>query len=344
MFSVLWYFCPIKTFIGHKSRMTAMTNLPARLPPSADGQLTQIDRDRLQEAMANSRSAATRRVYASQWRLWCDWAAERGLSLIPATPVAVANFLIERADLGVTVSTVRTARAAIAAMHRDAGHSDPTDNEGVRRVMAGLSRTIGKRQEQAAPLTRDVQVAIQATASFPRPLPSGRLENPRRALARAKLDIALVAVMRDGLLRRSEAANLAWGDVEFMEDGSGRITVRNSKTDQLGEGALLYLGPNAVNALNGIRPGQPNPADKVFRLSARQIGRRISAAAAAAGVSGNFAGHSPRVGMAIDLAAGGCELPALMTAGRWESPTMPARYTRAQAAGRGAVARYYGLG
>ena len=54
-----------------------------------------------------------------------------------------------------------------------------------------------------------------------------------------------------------------------------------------------------------------------------------------------FTGHSGRVGLAQDLAATGVELPALMTAGRWKSSRMPARYTEQQAAGRGAVPRYY---
>ena len=44
--------------------------------------------------------------------------------------------------------------------------------------------------------------------------------------------------------------------------------------------------------------------------------------------------------MAQDLAKTGAELPALMTAGRWKSSKMPARYTERQAADRGAVARY----
>ncbi len=45
--------------------------------------------------------------------------------------------------------------------------------------------------------------------------------------------------------------------------------------------------------------------------------------------------------MARDLAAHGTELLALMQAGRWSSPKMPATYTRNEQAGRGAVARYY---
>ena len=56
--------------------------------------------------------------------------------------------------------------------------------------------------------------------------------------------------------------------------------------------------------------------------------------------NGRF-GEFGRVGMAQDLAATGVELPALMTAGRWKSSRMPVRYTERQAAGRGAVARYY---
>ena len=45
--------------------------------------------------------------------------------------------------------------------------------------------------------------------------------------------------------------------------------------------------------------------------------------------------------MVQDLAAPGCEIEDLMAAGRWGSPGMAARYTRSQAADRGAVARYY---
>ena len=82
-------------------------------------------------------------------------------------------------------------------------------------------------------------------------------------------------------------------------------------------------------------------AEHVFGLSASPIGRRVNATAEAVGLGDGFTGHSGRVGMAQDLAAAGVELPTLMTAGRWKSSKMPARYTERQAAGRGAVARYY---
>ena len=157
------------------------------------------------------------------------------------------------------------------------------------------------------------------------------------------MDLALLEVMRDGLLRLSEASALRWGDLEFHADGSGRLNVLRSKTDQTAEGAVLYLGPAAVNALLAIRPNEAviDPAASVFGLSARQISRRIKTATKMAGLGEGFCARSPRVGMAQDLSAAGAELPELMTAGRWDSPIMPARYTEAQAAGRGAVARYH---
>ena len=67
-----------------------------------------------------------------------------------------------------------------------------------------------------------------------------------------------------------------------------------------------------------------DPSTPVFGLSASQIGRRVNAAAKAAGLGEGYTGHSGRIGMAQDLAAAGVELPALMNAGRWKSSKMPA--------------------
>ncbi len=109
-----------------------------------------------------------------------------------------------------------------------------------------------------------------------------------------------------------------------------RIHVRRSKTDPEAEGAVLYIGEEAALALQWILPEDvavADPAAPVFGLSASQIVRRVSAAAKAAGLGDGFTGHSGRVGMAQDLAAAGVELPELMTAGRWKSSRMPARYT-----------------
>ena len=72
------------------------------------------------------------------------------------------------------------------------------------------------------------------------------------------------------------------------------------------------------------------------------MSNRIAAAAKAAGLVGRFSGHSPRIGMARDLVASGEGVAAVQVAGRWASAQMPAYYARAELAGGGAVARFYG--
>ena len=258
----------------------------------------------------------------------------------------MAAFLLELADSDLSLATIRLQKTALGAVHRSTGHPDPTDNEGVTRVMAGLAREKGRCQHQAKPLTDKALAAVKATAMLPRGHQVGavRVETAWDARWRGQVDIALLSVLRDGLLRRSEADALRWGDVEIQEDGSALLHVRRSKTDQEAEGAVQYIGWEATEALVAIMPeglGVVDPSTPVFGLSESQIGRRVKAACQAAGLGDGFTGHSGRVGMAQDLAAVGVELPALMQAGRWQSSRMPARYTEHQAAGRSAVARYY---
>ena len=101
------------------------------------------------------------------------------------------------------------------------------------------------------------------------------------------------------------------------------------------------MGAEATRDLAAFRAVHQGTQERIFGLSPSQINRRLKAAARAAGLRGSFSGHSCRVGMAVDLAGEGTELPALMTAGRWRSTEMPASYARNELAGRGAVARYY---
>ena len=84
--------------------------------------------------------------------------------------------------------------------------------------------------------------------------------SPQRA------ETALCWVLSDAGLRRSETAALTWDDITRWDNGSGRLTVRRSKTDA---GArTVYLTPASVEALGAIRPVDANGAVSVFGLSA----------------------------------------------------------------------------
>ena len=149
-------------------------------------------------------------------------------------------------------------------------------------------------------LTADCLDAIRNTASIPRTGPTGRTESGKAAKRRASVDIALITTMREGMLRRSEAAALRWRDLDFHSDGSVSATLQCSTTDS--EEAVVALGPDAASALQAIRPEGAEPAARVFGLkSERSISNRIAAAAKAAGVGEGFSDRSLRIGMLKDL-------------------------------------------
>jgi integrase len=57
---------------------------------------------------------------------------------------------------------------------------------------------------------------------------------------------ALLSVGYDTMARRSELVALNIEDFSFLNDGSGRVLIRRSKTDQAGEGSKAYLSPDTV--------------------------------------------------------------------------------------------------
>ena len=233
------------------------------------------------------------------------------------------------------MATLRLAASAIAKAHEWAGHESPCKDRGVRASLKGMARRLGKPQRQAGALTADVLAVIRLTAVQPRKRGRG-LETAEQAAERGKFDVALVAVLSDGGLRRSEATALTWGDVQRWDDGSGRITVVRSKTDVEAEGAVVAITPAAMTALDAIRPVEVAGDVKVFKLSESQIARRVKAIARAAGLSDweLFSGHSGRVGMARRMAQNGAPTHEIERQGRWkQGGGMVGRYTRGESAG-----------
>ena len=211
------------------------------------------------------------------------------------------------------------------------------------RVLAGFRRDGADRgRGQAAPLRADGLAAILATADRPRVTGRGR-EAGAVAARRGALDKALAAVLFQGGLRRADAAALEWRDVApATTAGAILVTVRRSKTDQEGTAAdVRYLKSGAAAAVRALRPADPAPTARVFGgRTPQQLGRRFTAAAAAAGLPGRLTAHSGRVGLASELTARGASTTAVMLAGAWKTARMVAHYSAGATAELGAVARY----
>ena len=235
--------------------------LPQPLPPTG----APLSRgDQVRQA---ARARNTVRAYLGHWGCFLSWAQEQGLDLPEDLETVLCDYLVHLAEEGRRMATIRQARAAIlkgAELERcpKPGGSD------VAETMLRLGRMLKGPQKQAAPLHADAMAAIRATALTPRRTRGGHTETAEYARAAAWWASALASVMRDGLLRVSEAAALRWGDVELSGDGSGRIRIPESKTDQEAEGTVLYLGPAAVEDLLAIRPEEAviDAATPVFGL------------------------------------------------------------------------------
>lgn len=207
------------------------------------------------------------------------------------------------------------------------------------RTLAGARRDGKERgRGQVAAITREYLAIMVRDAER------------KETLAGAR-DAALFRVMSDALLRISEAVRIDCEDLTDEADGSGRLLIRTSKTDQEGRGAVLYLKPNTLRAIRHYmaladidqgplfrRMQKGDHIDPNRRLTADGARLIIKAAARDADIEG-ASGHSFRVGTAQSLSQSGASLVELQNAGRWKSPDMPAHYTRRQEAGKGAVAR-----
>ena len=187
----------------------------------------------------------------------------------------------------------------------------PTLSLLVRRTLGDLrkraeaSRPGRRRPEPTSGITQSDFTEIQASALLPRTGPSGRIESERVAYSRGAVDIAMISAMRDAPLQGSEAVALTWGDVEFVQDGSARLTIRPTVPRSASEAAISSVDRGAATALNAIR-GDATDTDPVFGLkSVKALGNRIRAAAKEAGLEGVYGAASPRIGKLQDLAKAG---------------------------------------
>ena len=302
---------------------------------------THTARDLENEAMelliARGRAAShadnTRKTYGIGWNNWTQWASDNGVSALPADPKDLQNWFAALIIQEKKPTTVRTYLAAVAERHNSRPEPNPAHDPQVRELLAGMNRTCvaeGCTPRQATPLRwRDIEAIID-TAHIPRHnQPGGGIETPEQAEQRALFDIAMIALAHDAALRCSELLALRWIDIEASEEnGLNVVRIRRSKTDQTGQGAVAPISDFTAQAIARIKPDDANPHDRIFNISPSTVTRRMRAAAKAAGIDPtNITSHSPRVGMAQDLAASEITMLGVMQAGRWKSAATALRYT-----------------
>jgi hypothetical protein len=132
--------------------MNALTPITiGRLPALMDADLDAAD-----DCLRAEKSPGTRRAYASDYRIFVRYCADRGACAMPARAETDMAFLAAEARGGARASTLGRRVAAIRYAHKLAGHEPPTNSEAVKAVIRGIRRSIGTAKTQKVPATADL--------------------------------------------------------------------------------------------------------------------------------------------------------------------------------------------
>jgi integrase len=236
-------------------------------------------------------------------------------------------------------ATIRRYLSTIALAHRVANLANPCADEFVQLEIKGLYNVMSARQKQAKAL------GWENIGQFVKAAGKG---------IRADRERALLTVAYDTMARRAELVALDLDDFTFWPDGTGRVLIRRSKTDQAGEGNTAYLARETVRLVHVWLDAAHIEEGAVFRrlVGRGRVGERLEVnsvavifkrVAAFVGMEpkdvSQVSGHSVRVGATQDLLALNIDLASVMQAGRWKSNRMPMRYGEYVLAARGGMAR-----
>jgi integrase len=320
------------------------------------------------------RAANTLRAWRSDWKQWRAWCKAERLPSFNPSAAQLKRFFDWYAPAH-KVSTIQRLGATLTAMHEAAGFPNPLSQpiqheiwiDAITPPSHKASKQRRKRKDAPGqdeiPLDRRDAPIDQARGLRHEILVEIRAAIDTTTLIGAR-DAALLSVLYDLMGRRSECTALRVVDITAdPKDGSATATIRRSKTDQKGDGRVLYLRPDSFAALchwlasakissgplwrslTGFsakgKPATLPPLEsrEVSRIIKRRVGAIKNGDGKPKYDAELFSGHSCRVGAAQDMAEAGRSDLEIMLAGRWKSLSMVARYTEAIRAKHGGMAK-----
>ena len=270
-------------------------------------------------------SENTLRAYRSDFQQYESWCATRHQPSLPAT----ADLIAECVDFMATQNksaTIRRRINSLGTIFRLSKNPDPTKEPEVVLALKRMHRKIGRHQEQAKPLTRDILDQLLQHC--------GNDTKGRR-------DCILLLLGYESMRRRSELCNFKFEDLTRIRGRGHAIRLLRSKTDQEGASKLIPISAllhsritewQDQHQLEGVilrsvdRHG--NVGDRLNSGSIGAILNKLNANLEKRADHDRFSGHSFRVGAAIDLLEAGASLETIMLKGGWRSQDNAMNYLR----------------
>ncbi|MEU0468257.1 site-specific integrase [Amycolatopsis sp. NPDC006131] len=274
--------------------------------------------------VATQRPRNTIRAYAADWRAWQEYTAEIGIPESSDTAGALVGFVAWLENRGAAPSTIDRRLGGVVVGLRARGANPPkAASESARAALNGYRRRLAEAGEkrgrgQAPALTvKDLRTIC---AACPDTLAGIR-------------DRALVLLAFGIAGRRSEVASLLVSDIVDQPEGLV-VTVRFGKTGARTvavpygshEGTCPVRAWRRWRTVAGLVDGPAfrriNRHDQLQDggLSGQAVGEVINRAAARAGLTVRYTGHSARAGLATEARRAGHDAKTIAAQGGW-SPT-----------------------
>ena len=286
------------------------------------------------ENLKSSKAKNTLRAYKSDFKDFGAFCSRYGLSSLPSEPKTISLYLTHLSKNS-KISTLRRRLVSISMVHKLKGHYLDTKHPIIVENLMGIRRVKGSIQKGKKPiLINHLKLIINAI--------NKQIKNEIKKLR----DKTIILVGFGGGFRRTELISIDYEDLEFVPEGL-KITIRKSKTDQLGEGMLKGLpyfdDVNYCPVINlrkwlEISKIKSGPIFRRFskgsiltdnRLTDQSVVLLIKEYLRLAGIDNeNFAGHSLRSGFATVAADSGADERSIMAMTGHKTTQMVRRYIR----------------
>ena len=255
-------------------------------------------------------------------------------SPFPVSECTLCYFTTFLANDMLSAQTIKTYLSAVRNTQISLGFPDPRAQAAMprlERIQAGIRRVLatrGKQKRSRLPITPAVLEGLKKFWA-------GSSDDDRQ-LYWATAALCYFGFFRLGeLLTPSESrAQLNWGDITFnhaFQPTMVKVHLSFAKCDQFGRGADIYIGPSgnvicpvaatvAFTAVRGTSAGPFFRSKSGRPLQKSHFIAEVRRALAALSLSsGDYAGHSFRIGAATAAAAAGIQDSTIQTLGRWSS-------------------------
>lgn len=274
-------------------------------------------------------SENTKLVYTNAVNCFNDFRLRYRFFAVWPVPVShVASFVSYCFQQGYSPATVATYLSSLSFVHKLRHFPDPTESFVIKKILEGFKR-LGSRQDNRAPITKDILIQICHTLQFI------CFSHYEVILFRACFSLAYFGLFRVGELvhtdQRQAGYALKLDDIKFGQN-IVKVRVRVSKTNHTSQPVFLHIGAISdknicpVQALHNYmcmrssRPGNLFCHVDGSPLTRYQFGAVLSKSISHIGLPlGHYKSHSFRIGRATTLAMSGVPSDQIKLMGRWRS-------------------------